>query len=688
MRALVLLSFVSVLFGCGPQQDELDGVPIARFRSGLTMSGAGGCSTNIAAGLTNQLIEELNCISPNLMVDFTGSHTNLHSDVTHYLAPGASNALRAATTAENDFITISDAYRPVSSQYLLYKWWQQGQCGIQLAAAPGSSNHQSGRAIDTPNYSYWRSALGNAGWTWHGSSDVVHFDFLSSPNVASNSVLAFQRLWNKNNGARLVEDGVWGPNTSSALAQSPTTGFPVHGCAPVTPTTGTLSGAVTDALGGAALAGVTVTVNGQTKTTAANGTFEFTLGAGVFTVSAAKSGYVTNSVSRTVQLGGNVSASLTLTREVTEGTVRGVVVRVGDASPVEGAVVTAGTKRLTTGADGSFSFELPAGEVSVSVSKRTFVAQSQQVSVVAGRTTALRVELVASGEDLPPVLELLSPTSGASSDLSRVMLTGVASDDFSVLTRLEIVVNGDAPTQAQLVGGEFEVSLKLAPGLNTVVLSVTDSQGQTTRLTWTGTFRAGVDGLVHRFDDTFLLAADAELTLYEPDSDTLVGQARSDALGRFELNAAFSGTARLHVEKAGFTVRDLLLRISDEARTSLNVGLTPGDAPGIRVIEPDFDASLEADEVRVSGVVFGLEVTTVTVNGVPATLVGTGFVATLPLARGRTVFDIVAANGVGVSVRREHVVRRPTEGGCAGAPAGALVVVGLLLARRRRFTTR
>lgn len=29
---------------------------------------------------------------------------------------------------------------------MLYKWYQQGKCGISLAATPGSSNHEDGRA--------------------------------------------------------------------------------------------------------------------------------------------------------------------------------------------------------------------------------------------------------------------------------------------------------------------------------------------------------------------------------------------------------------------------------------------------------------------------------------------------------------------------------------------------------------
>jgi hypothetical protein len=34
--------------------------------------------------------------------------------------------------------------RTVAQQYLLYTWYQNGQCGIGLAAKLGNSNHETG----------------------------------------------------------------------------------------------------------------------------------------------------------------------------------------------------------------------------------------------------------------------------------------------------------------------------------------------------------------------------------------------------------------------------------------------------------------------------------------------------------------------------------------------------------------
>jgi D-alanyl-D-alanine dipeptidase len=196
-----------------------------------TVGSVGGCDTSIVSGLTVQLVGTLNCLSPGSLVNFTGSDTHLSGSVQPYLAPAAAAALHKATAAAHDYITINSAYRSVAQQYLLYKWWKAGQCDIQVAATPGTSNHQSGRAIDVPSYSYWKPYLSGEGWKWFGTSDLVHFDYLSAPDFSSESVRAFQRLWNKNNpGDKIAEDGSWGPATETRMVRSPAGGFAKTGC--------------------------------------------------------------------------------------------------------------------------------------------------------------------------------------------------------------------------------------------------------------------------------------------------------------------------------------------------------------------------------------------------------------------------------------------------------------------------
>ena len=143
------------------------------------------------------------------------------------LQSSAASSLAAAAKAKNDYITLNSAWRSAAQQYLLYHWYQNGKCGIGLAAHPGSSNHEGGRAIDTSYYSYWQSALEHQGWVHsYPSSDPVHFDYSHVADLAQQNLLAFQRLWNRNNpNDKIAEDGIYGERTNHALYHAPCGGF-------------------------------------------------------------------------------------------------------------------------------------------------------------------------------------------------------------------------------------------------------------------------------------------------------------------------------------------------------------------------------------------------------------------------------------------------------------------------------
>ncbi len=691
MRVALLFSSLA-LVACGPDQLEAF-EPASQLRSELSMASAGGCSTSIAAGLSAQLVEELNCVQPNLMANFSGSHVTLYASVLPWLAPDAAKDLKDATSARGATLPISSAYRTLGQQYLLYKWWRAGQCGIQVAAVPGTSNHQSGRAIDTPSYSTWRSSLAAQGWQWLGSSDLVHFDHLASPNVASKSILAFQKLWNRNHSTgKLAEDGDWGPKTEAAMAASPTTGFAVHGC----PTTGKLSGTVTNRSTGAALTGVTVTGGGSTATTSSTGAFELVLPAGTFTVTATKSGFGSTSVSRTVVLGSSVSASMSLSPVVTTGTLAGTVVEKGaPGRPIAGASVVVGGQTLTSDATGAFSVMLPAGTASLRVSKAGFLSVTTTAAIVAGVTKTLTVELEPSVANQPPELTLSSPEPMAALEVAHVELSGTVSDDASAIATVR-VVHGQTSKDVPVTNGTFGTPLQLLPGRNVVTVTATDAQGLQTTATWEGRFRAGLFGRVHRFDDAAAIVSGASLTLTAVGSNEVLGHASSDDEGRFELDALASGPAVLEVVADGYTLRELLLAVSADERTEVDVGLTPGtsETPAIRFIEPKGEGPFDVDTITISGAVSGLEVSSVTVNGEAAMLFGNGFVVKLPLPEGETTFEAIAEDADSRSVRASVTARRtptlatndlvPKKTGCAALPGAPFVVLLVALWRRHR----
>jgi hypothetical protein len=158
------------------------------------------------------------------------------SAVLPYLTPAGKRDLEDAVAAHGGQIQINSAFRTLAQQYLLARWHDQARCGITAAAPVGSSNHESGRAIDVGNWADWTSALGNHGWAHDVPGDEVHFDHLSSPDLRGYDVLAFQRLWNRNHQDDMIdEDGLYGPQTEDRLVRSPAGGFSIGACGGTAP---------------------------------------------------------------------------------------------------------------------------------------------------------------------------------------------------------------------------------------------------------------------------------------------------------------------------------------------------------------------------------------------------------------------------------------------------------------------
>jgi hypothetical protein len=181
------------------------------------------CSTGVVVGLSTQIANEIGCMSPSSLVRFAaGSGITFTSNaVLPFLAANAKTDLQKVGNVQ-----LNSAFRTVAQQFLIVEWFNRGRCGITAAAAPGRSNHESGRAVDVANFSARVTAMANHGWAHDVPGDPVHFDHLSSADIRGKDVLAFQRLWNRNHpGDKIAADGIYGPQTESRLRQSPATGF-------------------------------------------------------------------------------------------------------------------------------------------------------------------------------------------------------------------------------------------------------------------------------------------------------------------------------------------------------------------------------------------------------------------------------------------------------------------------------
>lgn len=240
-RALCVTMFgaVAALAGCLAPVDEGDG-PEPTGKENEALSGnatvehavESTCSTSSVRGLSLQIIAEARCLNPDAFEKLPAL-PNLHTDsiVFPYLEKPAHDALVAALKAHpTRSLHIESMLRTISQQYLLYRWYEGGRCGIPLAATPGNSNHETGLAFDTTDEAVWKASLENHGFRWFGASDTAHFDYVGAGATDHRGldVKAFQKLWNRNHPKdQIGVDGDWGPQTEARLKQAPAAGFAI-----------------------------------------------------------------------------------------------------------------------------------------------------------------------------------------------------------------------------------------------------------------------------------------------------------------------------------------------------------------------------------------------------------------------------------------------------------------------------
>ena len=190
------------------------------------ISVTGGCSTSVVRGLSIQIANEVDCMSPSSLVRLeqsNGVKFTSNAVLPYMHSKARTDLVKAGNSAR---VLVNSGYRTVAQQYLLYRWYREGRCGITAAALPGRSNHESGRAVDLQNWSSRVTTMRNHRWSHTVPGDPVHFDHLSSPDNRGKDVTAFQRLWNRNHPSdKISVDGDYGPQTAARLKKAPAKGF-------------------------------------------------------------------------------------------------------------------------------------------------------------------------------------------------------------------------------------------------------------------------------------------------------------------------------------------------------------------------------------------------------------------------------------------------------------------------------
>ncbi len=256
LGALTGLVIAALGFGCtaadgaAPDDDVEDADAAQTVNGRQTVYGAStsSCSTLAVRGLSEQLVQEMMCLSPQLLAQLNPSdNVELAPEVFPYLQTSAARALERGLATYGKKVTINSALRTLPQQYLLRRWDARNRCGVRIAAAVGESNHEPGLAVDiklltTTENRKLRTALDGVGFKWIGAFDPVHFDYKgdgATEDVGRLSVLAFKRLWNRNTANardQLPVDDTYDAKVETKLKNAPAAGFEIGAdCSDVPP---------------------------------------------------------------------------------------------------------------------------------------------------------------------------------------------------------------------------------------------------------------------------------------------------------------------------------------------------------------------------------------------------------------------------------------------------------------------
>jgi hypothetical protein len=198
------------------------------------------CSTDDVDGLSQQILAIYGTLPgvPSLAaLSATGlPESNGRMVYQGYVIPLVQAALEADLQealadpiAPSTPIVINSAFRTIAQQYLLKN--QAEDCAKGgVVSTPGRSRHNDGRAIDIQDVDAWSAVLQAHGFGPPPHGDPVHFAATNGTAALTQSVLAFQMLWNQYHPCDQIKQpnepmGVYDSATADRLGKSPVHGF-------------------------------------------------------------------------------------------------------------------------------------------------------------------------------------------------------------------------------------------------------------------------------------------------------------------------------------------------------------------------------------------------------------------------------------------------------------------------------
>jgi hypothetical protein len=254
----------------------------------------------------------------------------------------------------------------------------------------------------------------------------------------------------------------------------------------LTPTPGSVTGTVTNASGGATLAGATVTDSGGTSATT-NGSGVYTLSGltpGSHTLTASATGFTTSQPQAATVTAAQTTANINfaLTPVPTTGAVTGTVTSASGGTPIASATVSdSGGASTTANASGVYTLSgLPPGSRTLTASASGFTSQTLSATVTVGQTTQ-SVNFILPTIPRPQLVQ----STGATETTAATSLTATF------------------PT-ATGAGHLLVLSASVYAGPTSPITSVTDSGGNT----WTNIGAFSVAG--HNSDGEMWYTANAK----------------------------------------------------------------------------------------------------------------------------------------------------------------------------------
>ncbi|MCP5057566.1 MAG: hypothetical protein GY937_12695 [bacterium] len=234
-----------------------------------------------------------------------------------------------------------------------------------------------------------------------------------------------------------------------------------------------------------------------------------------------------------------------------------------------------------------------------------------------------------------PVVSIGSPPDGTVTTLSLLNVSGTVSDASAITG---VAVNGVAATFG---AGTWSAAVPLVLGSQTITATATDAAGNT-----------GSDSILVTRGDPPTIAitapADGALEGVTPVSvsGTHTGATGIDVNGVAATITGSTWSASVPLVEGSNTLTATAVNAFGSDAASISVTLD-STAPTLTITSPSDGAILASTPVTVSGAVVDATTTTVTVNGVPATVVGSSYSASVPLVPGPNTLTAIATDALG-----------------------------------------